>query len=148
MFCSILIVVKVTVGSKETVMLEFLFYQRNKYYFDSRELHEASIKELKLKEYSEFNTAWAPSAASVARCHFEGVKIIENFTLKWTGNMGLRLRRNTNILSDSSSRNKDFIIVYSPDCYFKPVWFSLFRRTQKKILWRMLLTSSGFASIQ
>lgn len=55
-------------------MPEFLFYQRNKYDFDSRELHEASIKELKLKEYFEFNTAWAPSAASVARCHFEGVK--------------------------------------------------------------------------
>lgn len=44
----ILIVVKVTVGSKEICNAEFLFYQKNKYYFDSRELHEASIKALRL----------------------------------------------------------------------------------------------------
>ncbi len=37
---------------------------------------------------------------------------------------------------DSSPKNENSVIIYSPSSSSKPVWMSLFCRTQRKIFWR------------
>ncbi len=41
---------------------------------------------------------------------------------------------------DSSPKNKNSVIIYSPSSSSKPVWISLFCRTQRKIFWRKFVT--------
>ncbi len=48
---------------------------------------------------------------------------------------------------DSSPKNENSVIIYSPSCSSKPVWISLFCWTQRKILWRMWGTEQFWGTI-
>ncbi len=50
-------------------------------------------------------------------------------------------------LKDSSPKNENSVIIYSPSSSSKPVWISLFCWTQRKIFWRMWETEQFWSTI-
>ncbi len=48
---------------------------------------------------------------------------------------------------DSSPKNENSVIIYSPSSSSKPVWMSLFCWTQRKIFWRMWETEQFWGTI-
>ncbi len=50
-------------------------------------------------------------------------------------------------LRDSSPKNENSVIIYSPSSSSKPVWMSLFCRTQRKIFWRKFVTRLFWGTI-
>ncbi len=50
-------------------------------------------------------------------------------------------------LKDTSPKNENSVIIYSPSSRSKPVWMSLFCWTQRKIFWRMWETEQFWGTI-
>ncbi len=48
---------------------------------------------------------------------------------------------------DSSPKNENSVIIYSPSSSSKPVWMCLFCRTQRKIFWRKFVTRLFWGTI-
>ncbi len=48
---------------------------------------------------------------------------------------------------NSSPKNKNSVIIFSPSSSSKPVWISLFCRTQRKIFWRKFVTRLFWGTI-